>query len=134
MAAASTQCDTSARAAFFPDLLLVGIRKASRVSLGIVVHEDTVGVALQIVELPATRRPEQEADGNQSEKDHARDETVDDVHEIRSNGYQLLFCPRNRVRMRAELTITARELRGIDRAATSGVIREAMASGTMIRL
>ena len=134
MAACSTQSNTSARAAFFSDLLLVGIRKAPRVRFGVIVHENTVGVSLQIVELPATRRPEQEADGNESEKEHTWDETVDDFHEIRSTGYQLLSCPRNKVRIRAELPITARELRGIERAATRGVIREAIASGTMIRL
>lgn len=41
---------------------------------------------------------------------------------------------RNSLRIRAELPITARELSGIETAATSGVTSAAIASGTMMRL
>jgi len=103
----------------------------------LVIHQDTVRIALEVVELTAACGPEQDADRDQAEDQHARDQTVDDFH--RDGGRQ--DAPwddpgrsRNRLWIRAELAITARELSGMDTAATRGVTSAAMANGTMMTL
>jgi len=93
-----------------------------------------MGISLQVVELTAAGGPEQDTDGDESEDQHSRNEAIDDFHRTGGKGIQLLLGALNRVRMRAEFPITARELRGMDTAATRGVTRAAMARGTMTRL
>lgn len=99
----------------------------------LVVHEDALGVALQVVELAAAGSPEQDADGHQAEDEHAGNQSVDDFHRIWS-GPQSIAGRRNRLRIRAELPITASEDSGMDTAASKGVTKAAMASGTMMAL
>lgn len=101
---------------------------------GVFVHEDTMGIALEVVELAAAGGPEKDADGGESKDQHAGYEAVDDFHGISGNGFQGLAESRNRVRMRAELPMTASELSGMDTAATSGVTKAAMARGTIMTL
>lgn len=91
-------------------------------------------ISLQVIELPAASGPEQNPDRDKPEKDHAGDKAVDNFHGIEIVETQLLLEGRNRVRIRAELPMTASELRGMDTAATRGVTKAAMAKGTMIAL
>lgn len=46
----------------------------------VLVHQDAVRVPVQIIVLAAAGCPEQHADGDQSEDEHAGNEAVDDFH------------------------------------------------------
>jgi hypothetical protein len=114
-------------------LILVRIRNATRIGIGVVIHEDAMAISLQVVELTAAAGPEQDADGDESEKEHSGDQTVDHFHKQVAESQPRSDAP-NRPRIRAELPMTARELTGIDTAATSGVTKAAIANGTMTTL
>jgi hypothetical protein len=53
-----------------------------RIGGAIVIHQDAMRIAVQVVELAAARGPEQDAHRNQAEDQHAWNETIDDFHWI----------------------------------------------------
>ena len=48
----------------------------------ILIQQDTMRITIQVVLLPPLYRPDQDPDQNQSDKDHAGDEAVDNVHRL----------------------------------------------------
>lgn len=117
-------------------IVRLGIGHPARVHL-VFIEQDAPAVAVQIVELPASRGPEKDRDRGESEHQHPRNQAIDDFQDVppsnstaRAETAQAL----NMARIRAELPITASELSGMDTAATRGVTTAAIASGTMIRL
>lgn len=92
----------------------------------ILIHQNAMRIAFQIIVLTAFHRPHQNTNHDQAEKDHARDKHVDH--------FQCRSSLVNIVRMRAALPITSNELMGMEMAATNGVMKAAMANGTMMML
>lgn len=108
-----------------------------------------MSIPFQVVELSAASGPEQDTHGHESEYKHAGNEAVDDFHWFsfreksspREESQRYGLCDLvtdwigwNRARMRAEFPITASELRGMDTAATNGVMKAAIAKGTITTL
>ena len=101
----------------------------------ILIHQNSIRLTLEILELSTLRRPEKHPDAQQAKDNHSRDQTVDYIHSVLLCSVRnTLRCYLNRVLIRAALPITSSELTGIETAATNGVTNAIIASGTMIRL
>jgi C4-dicarboxylate transporter len=58
-----------------------GIGQAPQIAfIEILIHQDAMGIAVEIVELSRARGPEQYADGHQAKDQHAGDQTIDHFH------------------------------------------------------
>jgi len=113
----------------------------------ILVEQNPVGLAFHILELATAGGPEEDPHRHQAEQDHARQQPVNHIHccnldrDARGQSSAAVpwlsraqRTPRNRVRIRAALPMTASELTGMETAASSGVMNAMTASGTMMML
>lgn len=126
-------------------IVRIGIRQASRIDF-VFVEQDPTAIAVQILELSAASCPEEHGHGCEPQDQHAWYQAVNDIHPDILHQSANIFDTRVRqdcelaqsaltkVRMRAELPMTASELRGIETAAIKGVMTPPIASGTMTRL
>lgn len=114
----------------------IGVRGPTRIPGRFVVHQDAMGIPVKVIELATAGGPEQDHYRHQAKDEHSGNQAVDDFHGAWTAqlGSRRQRSARNRPWIRAELPITARELSGMEIAATSGVTRAAMASGTMMTL
>ncbi len=83
----------------------------------VIINQDSLGCAVEILELPAPCRPEERGQRGQSQSQRNRQEKQD-------FGHRAAHC------RRSELATTMIELPDIASAAINGVISPAMASGT----
>ena len=60
-------------------MVVLGIRAARLIEF-ILVHQDPLPVAIEIIKLPAPGGPEQDSDGGDPQNQHARYQTIDHVH------------------------------------------------------
>nr|VFK63368.1 MAG: hypothetical protein BECKTC1821F_GA0114240_10939 [Candidatus Kentron sp. TC] len=62
-------------------ILCLSIIRVSKRRIVVIFHDDARGISLHIIELTAFGGPNENADHDEAEQHHARDQTVDDFHE-----------------------------------------------------